>query len=217
MMSGQRNALVTGCRLVTGNDGMYCDAAEDSLERMLEGNLRYRRQERNLAELSEMLRITTTEEGQHPYAAVVCCADSRVPPEHIFHAGIGELFVIRNAGNVMTPSALGSLEYAAAHLHTPLILIMGHRGCGAVASALVHDAARSHDEEGALSDLIAQVAAGIAPAHTPAEAERNNLIRSITALGKSPILCRLIASGRVGVAGAIYDIRSGAVTLLQAE
>jgi carbonic anhydrase len=214
MTEYRKQALDAGARLVLGKDAKYCPAAEDILERMLEGNLRYRRQERNHAELSEMLRITTTEEGQHPYAAVVCCADSRVPPEHIFHAGIGELFVIRNAGNVITPAALGSLEYAAAHLHTPLILVMGHRGCGAVASALVHFQKAANDEEAALNELIARVAQGIGTVHTPAEAERNNLKAGLAALGKSPLLCRLLAEGRVGVAGAIYDIRSGAVTLL---
>lgn len=207
-------ALKHGAELVTGQRLPPCAAAEQSLTRLLNGNRRYRLQERNLASLSERIRLRTTEDGQHPYAVVVCCADSRVPAEHIFHAGIGELFVIRNAGNVMTPAALGSVEYAAAHLHVPLVLIMGHRSCGAVASALVHGQERSHAEEGALGDLIAQVAAGIGGVHKPAEAEEHNLLASLSGLSRSPVLRRLAEEGRVGFAGAMYDIRSGAVTLL---
>ena len=207
-------ALSAGGMLAMGEALPPCPEAVRSLARLLEGNRRYRLQEQNHAVLSEQIRLTTTEEGQHPYAAVVCCADSRVPPEHIFHAGIGELFVIRNAGNVMTPAALGSVEYAVAHLHVPLVLVMGHRGCGAVASALVHGQAGSHAEEGALGDLIARVAAGIGSVHSPAEAERNNLRVAVSALGESPVLRRLAREGRAGFVAAVYDIRSGAVSPL---
>ena len=142
---------------------------------------------------------------------VVCCADSRVPPEHIFSAGIGDLFVIRNAGNVMTPAALGSVDYAAAHLHVPLILIMGHRGCGAVTAAL-----QKHHEPGALGDLIAQVRLGVGHAHDPRQAERSNLIHSLELLGESEVLRDLADRGVLSFAGAIYDIRTGAVEWLEA-
>ena len=143
-------------------------------------------------------------------AVVVCCADSRVPPEHIFHAGIGDLFVIRNAGNVMTPSALGSVEYAVGHLHVPLVLVMGHRGCGAVAAALLHG-----HEPGALGDLVAQVSAAVGHCHDPRQAERANLLHSLAALGASEHLTLLAEAGKVNFAAAIYDIRTGTVELCQ--
>ena len=102
----------------------------DALERLKAGNRLY------LAEGKNALRERTAKEGQHPYAIVVCCSDSRVIPERIFSVDIGDLFVIRVAGNVLDRHQLGSIEYAAEHLHCPLVLILGHTGCGAVAAAL---------------------------------------------------------------------------------
>src|ERR1700757_3154618 len=74
--------------------------------------------------------------GQHPYATILGCSDSRVPPELIFDAGFGELFIIRVAGNVMSPEVMGTLQYAAVHLRTPLFVVLGHEGCGVVGAAL---------------------------------------------------------------------------------
>ena len=186
--------------------------SEEALRALMRGNARYLDHSRNPAELTDLIRLTTAREGQHPKAAVLCCADSRVPPEHIFSAGLGELFVIRNAGNVMTPSALGSIEYAAAHLHVPLILVMGHRGCGAVTAAL-----QKHQEPGALGALIAQVHIGVAHPHDPRQAERNNLLHSLEGLGESEVLRDLADRGKLAFAGAVYDIRTGAVELLRGE
>ena len=74
--------------------------------------------------------------GQHPYATIVGCSDSRVPPELVFDAGFGDLFIVRIAGNVISPEVMGTLQYAAVHLHTPLFVVLGHEGCGAVQAAL---------------------------------------------------------------------------------
>ncbi len=204
--------LAFGGQLAMSEELPVCSGAEASLRALMRGNAAYLDHSRNPAELTDRIRVTTAHEGQHPIAAVVCCADSRVPPEHIFSAGIGELFVIRNAGAVMSASALASVEYAAAHLHVPLVLVMGHRGCGAVAAAL-----QKHREPGALGALIAQVKVGVGHARNPREAERNNLIHSLEALGESEVLRDLADRGKLGFAGAIYDIRSGAVELLISE
>ena len=212
MEHSYREVLAWGGQLAMDEELPFCEAAEVSLRALMRGNARYLEHSRNPAELSDRIRLSTAAEGQKPYAVVVCCADSRVPPEHIFSAGIGELFVIRNAGNVMTPAALASVEYAAAHLHVPLVLVMGHRGCGAVMAAL-----QKHREPGALGELIAQVAAGVGHARNPREAERNNLCRSLDALGESEILRDLADRGKLAFAGTIYDIRSGAVELLVGE
>ena len=212
MEHSYQEVLVRGGQLAMGEELPLCPEAEAALRSLMRGNALYLEHSRNPSALTDRIRLTTAHEGQHPRAAVVCCADSRVPPEHIFSAGIGDLFVIRNAGNVMTPAALGSVEYAAAHLHVPLVLVMGHRGCGAVVAAL-----QKHTEPGALGELIVQVRAGIGHAHDPREAERNNLIHSLEALGGSEILRDLADRGKVGFAGAVYDIRSGAVELLRNE
>lgn len=209
MEHSYQEVLAYGGQLAMDEELPRCPEAEEALRALMGGNAQFLEHSRNVAELTDQIRLTTAHEGQHPRAAVVCCADSRVPPEHIFSAGIGELFVIRNAGNVVTPSALGSLEYAAAHLHVPLILVMGHRGCGAVMAAL-----QPHREPGALGDLIAQVSAGIGHAANPRQAERNNLCHSLDALGESETLRDLADRGKLAFAGAIYDIRSGAVELL---
>ncbi len=207
-------ALRVGAGCAFSLEAPPCREAEASLQRLTEGNASFVCHEHNPARLNDLIRLKTATEGQHPYAAVVCCADSRVPPEHIFHAGIGELFVIRNAGNLVTPSVLASVEYAVCHLHVPLVLILGHRGCGAVASALVHHGTGSA-EEAALHAWIDRVARGIGHVHSPHEAELKNLQAALAGLGESPALRRLTAEGRVGVAGAMYEIRTGSVTLLR--
>ena len=201
--------LRCGGQLAMGEELPVCPEAEAALRCLMRGNAQYLERSHNPSELTDLIRLRTAHEGQHPCAALLCCADSRVPPEHIFSAGIGDLFVIRNAGNVMTPAALGSLEYAVGHLHVPLVLVMGHRGCGAVTAAL-----QKHRDGGALGELIAQVSLGVGHAHDPRQAERNNLCRSLEALGESELLRDLADRGKVGFAGAIYDIRTGAVELL---
>ena len=102
------------------------------VERMIEGNSRYLTSIHSAGDVSPAMRLKTASEGQSPYAIVICCSDSRVLPESIFSAGIGELFVIRVAGNVLDRHQLGSIEYAAEHLGCKLILVLGHTGCGAV-------------------------------------------------------------------------------------
>ena len=109
--------------------------AEEALNRLLEGNARF---------VSGLARFPTVQKevladlakGQQPYATVLGCSDSRVPPELLFDAGFGELFVISVAGNVLDPAIAGTLQYAGMHLHTPLFVVLGHEGCGAVEAAI---------------------------------------------------------------------------------
>ena len=105
-------------------------------QRLMEGNMRFVQglfQGRNLLDLRRTLA-----KGQQPEAAVLCCSDSRVPAEIIFDQSLGDLFVVRTAGLVLDPTSIGSLEYAVAHLHVPLLVIKGHEGCGAVTAAVEH-------------------------------------------------------------------------------
>ena len=113
--------------------------ADKALKKLEEGNAKYLNAETSRGNISRMLRKYTHENGQHPYAIIITCSDSRVIPESIFSAGLGDLFVIRVAGNVIDDHQLGSIEYAADHLGSPLIVVLGHTFCGAVDAAINHD------------------------------------------------------------------------------
>ncbi|MBR1496897.1 MAG: carbonic anhydrase [Oscillospiraceae bacterium] len=109
---------------------------QDILDRLKKGNAAYLTAAANPGNVSPEIRKDTTVNGQHPYAIVICCSDSRVVPEAIFSTGIGEIFTIRVAGNVITDSQLGSIQYAAGHLGCKVILVLGHTHCGAVGASL---------------------------------------------------------------------------------
>lgn len=110
--------------------------AFDALERLKEGNKTYINSTKCAGDISPDKRLYTSKNGQHPFAVIVSCSDSRVIPECIFSAGIGDLFVIRVAGNVIDNIQLGSIEYAVEHLGCKLVVVLGHTGCGAVCAAL---------------------------------------------------------------------------------
>lgn len=111
-------------------------SSSDALTRLKEGNKKYLSSAAPDADISAKKREYTAQNGQAPYATVITCSDSRVIPEAIFSAGIGELFVIRTAGNTVGNTELASIEYAVSHLKTPLVLVLAHTGCGAVGAAL---------------------------------------------------------------------------------
>ena len=113
--------------------------ASEALEKLREGNRRYLQADTACGDISRAVRLRTYENGQSPCAVIVACSDSRVVPEHIFSAGIGDLFVIRTAGNVIGDHQLGSIEYALEHLGCRLIVVLGHTRCGAVGAAMTGD------------------------------------------------------------------------------
>src|SRR3954454_8230859 len=108
---------------------------DEALQRLIDGNDRFRRGDSRMSRLSRDTLVELAK-GQNPFATILGCSDSRVPPEWIFDAGLGDLFVIRVAGNVISTGVAGSLQYAKSHLHTPLFVILGHEGCGVVKAAL---------------------------------------------------------------------------------
>ena len=112
-----------------------CTAA-DAIYKLAAGNLKYLNAENGSGDISRRIRMSTWAKGQSPYAIIVTCSDSRVIPENIFSAGIGELFVIRLAGNIIDDHQLGSIEYAAGHLGCRLVVVLGHTHCGAVDAAI---------------------------------------------------------------------------------
>lgn len=191
------------------------DAPADSLARLKSGNARF------VANASEALPITAPRrtalaQGQSPFASVLSCADSRVPPEVIFHTGLGDLFVVRAAGHVSDRSVLASLEYGAEHLHTPLIVVMGHESCGAVKAAIETPASTSLGPN--LDYLLKAIRPAVArSANQPAEIRLRaailaNVEETINQLLEtSQLLKRMAENQQVVLVGAYYELASGRV------
>ena len=178
------------------------------IRRLTEGNRRYLTCETPQGDVSPALREKTAREGQAPCAIVICCSDSRVLPESIFSAGIGELFVIRVAGNVLDRHQLGSIEYAAAHLGCRLILVLGHTGCGAVSAAL------SGGGEGYIQYITDEILLAIGEERDPARACVLNVEHAVDCIRRAFADHPEIPSAALDIRGAVYDIRSGAVRWL---
>jgi carbonic anhydrase len=153
--------------------------------------------------------------GQHPHAEILSCSDSRVPPEIVFDQGLGDLFIVRVAGNVATDTEIGSLEYGAEHLHVPLIVVLGHESCGAVTAAV-----QGGSEEGHISVLVDLIKPAVEKTRgmsgdPVANAVRMNVEMVVKQLRSStPILSELVAHGKLRIVGAVYSIETGAVTWL---
>jgi carbonic anhydrase len=159
---------------------------------------------------------TALTKGQSPFASVLSCADSRVPPEAIFHTGLGELFVVRAAGQVSDRSVLASLEYGAEHLHIPLIVVMGHEACGAVKAAMDTPASQSMGVN--LDFLLKAIRPAVTRATATPEDGRlkaailENVEESINeVVTGSAILRHLFESGKIGLVGAYYELGTGRV------
>ena len=181
------------------------------LQRLIKGNRRFAGS-RPLHPNQGARRRRLIISGQKPFCAVVCCSDSRVPPELIFDCGLGDLFVVRLAGNVVDNMAIGSLEYAVEHLHIPLIVVMGHSSCGAVSAAL------SGKKFGGFVD---EVCRAIRPAIGNAKSPDVNdvvkiNVRMITdRLTKTgPVLSRMVKNDLLEIVPAYYDLKSWKVELL---
>lgn len=175
---------------------------------LIEGNALYHEAKKNCADVSYARRKDTSDHGQFPYAVVITCSDSRVPPEHIFSAGVGELFVIRTAGNVIGDFELGSIEYGAEHLHSKVILVLGHEGCGAVNATLGGYA------EGNIQSIINEISMGIGNTKSAKEAEILNVQHGIERIKSSEIIQELLHANKISIEGAIYRISDGGVKFL---
>lgn len=181
--------------------------AQEALERLKDGNKRYLTATTGGGDISPALREKTCAEGQTPYAIIITCSDSRVIPESIFSAGIGDLFVIRVAGNVIDDHQLGSIEYAAEHLGCPLILVMGHNHCGAV------DAAINHDPEGYVKFITDEIRKAIGDETDDYTACCLNVRHSIKMIEESLEIQQEEQHG-LRVCGALYRLEDGRVEFL---
>lgn len=179
--------------------------ASEALERLQNGNRQYLTAMTNPGDISPQIRKDTCENGQVPYAVVVTCSDSRVIPESIFCAGIGELFVIRVAGNVMDRHQLGSVEYAVDHLGSRLVVVLGHEHCGAVGAAI-------HDEPGGfIKTLTDEIRVAIGNEKDELRASCLNAKRSAAVIKEK---LKVTDAEDVKVCAAMYHIDTGAVEFL---
>ena len=195
-------------------------SAQEALQRLKAGNERF---VAGLARFPTVQKEVLAElaKEQHPYATILGCSDSRVPPELLFDAGFGELFVIRVAGNVLGPSILGTLQYAGSHLKTPLFVVLGHEGCGAVKAAI-----SSKFEGSRQKSRIAVLLENILPAldeldeNQPPElllsqAVEANVRHTIRELLETPEAKANLPTRNMILIGAVYDIESGRVRFLE--
>ncbi len=200
--------------IVVGNESERKSSPDAALDELIAGNRRFtsgrtHSHRRDLAILQQMM------EKQEPFAAVLSCADSRVPVEVVFDQTIGQLFVTRVAGNIVTAEIVASLEYAAAVLGTHTILVMGHSRCGAVTAAI--QASNSGPAvPGQISALFPYIEPAVQQAGPDVEStiRANVLIQAARLRESSPLLSTLIEEGKLKVAAGYFDIRTGAVTLL---
>jgi len=154
-------------------------------------------------------RRAETAGGQKPFAVILACADSRVGPELVFDQTLGDLFVVRVAGNVTDPTVLGSIEYAVVHLGAPLIVVMGHEKCGAVAAAL-----EGVKESGNLGELLKEVHVGDNAAGLPANIAGNAKFQATSMLVRSKVIDEMVRGQRVQIVSAVYDLGSGTIQWL---
>jgi carbonic anhydrase len=171
-----------------------------ALKLLLEGNERYVSEKRDYGG-KDRARRAETASGQRPFAVVLTCSDSRVPPEIIFDCGIGDIFVVRVAGNVADDLVLGSIEYAVSHLGTPLVMVLGHTSCGAVTAAL---------EGGGEGEYTGSIVELLAPALTSRSVDE---IARVNAVATASVISDSV--GGCLVAAAMYDIESGRVEVIE--
>jgi carbonic anhydrase len=192
--------------------------ADEALARLKAGNERFVRGEARFPTVQKEV-LADLAKGQHPYATILGCSDSRVPPELVFDAAFGELFVVRVAGNVISPEIMGTLQYAGQHLHTPLFVVLGHDGCGAVKAALAR--LRGETAASRISLLLDTIVPGLAdvnlgapPESQLAAAVEANVRWSMRQLFETPEGRARVEEGVVNLVGAVYELESGRVRFL---
>ena len=191
--------------------------ADEALQRLLEGNQRYVNNKSTDLNESQSRRVELAD-GQSPFATIFSCVDSRVPPELIFDRGLGDLFVIRTAGQVLDSAVLGSLQYGVAELKIPLLVVLGHEKCGAV-KATVEAVENNATAEAEINWLVE----GIRPAVEAAKGQSGDLLdNSVKAnvsltvehLKESSILSEAVEKGELQIVGARYDLDTGLVEII---
>ena len=213
------NEVYFGATMTASSEDDCPVSADEALARLMTGNARFLRGEpRFLRTPTEVLADLV--KGQRPFATILCCSDSRVPPELIFDAKIGDLFVVRVAGNVMSPEIGGSLQYAGTHLKTQLFMVLGHEGCGAVQAALAAKF-QGVQERSRIQSLLENILPGLdevepqlPPQQKLERAVESNVRWSMRQILETPEGRARMAEGRMKLVGAVCEIATGRVRLL---
>ncbi|HEX7246831.1 MAG TPA: carbonic anhydrase [Actinomycetota bacterium] len=193
---------------------MTVASGEKSLALLKEGNARFASDDSRRPHLSEARRISLAD-GQEPFAVVFGCVDSRVPPEVVFDRGLGDLLVIRTAGQAIDAAAIGSIEFGAAELGIPLVTVLGHEKCGAV-NATIEALDAAATPEGSIGAIVESIAPAVRRSSGEGEelldhAVRANIVNVVARLRESPVLTELEDSGRLVIVGAHYALDTGVV------
>ena len=206
---------------------------DEALQKLMDGNKRYVENQMTGTKLCDLPTRTGLAKSQHPYAIILTCSDSRVPPEIVFDKGLGEIFVIRVAGNIPDPVVLGSIEYAAEHLGSPLIMVLGHERCGAVTATV--DAKGKSTGSTNIDAIVKTIAPNVKSAVKDcevckddkkcAETKKSEFVECVIDTNvktvaanltkKSKILTHLLHEKKIKIVAAKYDLDDGIVTLFK--
>ncbi len=224
-------SLVTGITMASSGDPSI--SPDEALQKLMDGNKRYVEDKLTLSTRSDTPSRTALANSQKPYAIILTCSDSRVPPEILFDKGLGEIFVVRTAGNVADPVVLGSIEYAAEHLGSPLIMVLGHERCGAVKATV--DAKGKSTGSKNIDAIVKIIAASTKAAAKDCEVckadpkcatnKTDEFVECVVAANakrvaanltkQSSILKHLAHEKKIKIVAAKYDLDDGLVTLFK--
>jgi carbonic anhydrase len=193
---------------------------EEAIQHLQDGNDRFATGKSSHPDITAERRLDTSKKGQHPFATVVSCSDSRLPVEILFDQGIGDIFVVRVAGNVCNADEIGSVEYGTDHLGTPVLVVLGHTHCGAVTAV-----AQNAELHGSIPVLVRNIFSAVEAAKkSHPEAEGNALVAAAVeanvrqsigdVLRNSSLVRERVLGGKLKIVGAIYDIETGRVEWL---
>ncbi len=202
-------------------------SSEEAQKMLITGNARFAGHENTapLADVARLKQAATESQGDHAYATILSCSDSRVPVEQLFDVGVMDVFVVRVAGNVMKTDEIGSIEYGVVHVRTPLVVVLGHTQCGAVAAVAAELTGHGHALERNIPPLVAPIVPAVQKVMTEdpslkgealvAKATEENVWEGVRNLfTQSPAVRDLAAKGEIKVVGAIYDVGTGKVSWL---
>lgn len=195
------------------------EKGQEAMQKLMDGNKRFIEGNLALKDLSKTKREELTK-GQKPFATVLTCSDSRVPPELLFDQCLGDIFVVRVAGNVVDPIALGSIEYAAEHLGSPLVLILGHSKCGAVKATLESKG----KPEGNIGAIVKKIMPAVDAAKKKGGTQDEILetaikenVKNVYAdvMKNSKIIPHLVEEGKLMIVAGEYDITTGKIEMIE--
>jgi carbonic anhydrase len=188
---------------------------DEALEKLIAGNQRFVEQKTKDPNQS-LVRLQEVAQGQNPFAAVLSCADSRVPTEIIFDRGLGDIFVVRNAGNIATPEEIGSIEFGTLVLGAKVLMVIGHESCGAIKASM-----KGGELPGRIGSVVEHIQPGISQykgqqddLKSVKKATDANVLAQMEKLKQSSVISQLITEGKLKIVGGYYDLDEGKISLI---